>query len=69
METSVKQIKKPIAKVVGENGNVYNLIAICHRVLRKNVSLEKAEEMKREVMACHSYEEALNIMGEYCELT
>lgn len=69
METSVKQIKKPTAKVVGENGNVFNLIAICHRALRKAGLREDAEKMKKEVVACHSYHEALNIMGEYCELT
>lgn len=69
METSTNQIKKPIAKVVGEDGNVFVTIAICHRALRAAGRREDAEKMRQEVMACGSYHEALNIMGEYCELT
>ena len=60
--------KKPIAKVKGENENVFNLIGICSRALKKEGKEEDAKEMTKRIMACQGYEEALGIMAEYCEL-
>ena len=60
---------KPEAKVYGENGNVYNLLAICSRALKNAGQKDQAKEMQEKVFACGSYDEALSIMGQYCELT
>lgn len=65
MEVSTK---KPKAKVIGQDGNVFNLIGICSRVLREAGQRERATEMKTRVFASGSYEEALAIMSEYCDL-
>ena len=61
-------IEKPKAKVLGENANVFNLMGICSKELKRNGQTEQAKEMSNKIWACGSYEEALQIMGEYCEL-
>ncbi len=60
--------EKPKAKVIGENGNVFNLIGICSKALKNAGQPDKAKEMSGRVMASGSYTEALQIMEEYCEL-
>jgi hypothetical protein len=62
------ETKKPVAKVLGKDGNVFNLISICSTAL-KNAGLKaQANEMTNKVMSSVSYHEALSIMGQYCEL-
>ena len=60
--------EKPIAKVIGKDGNVFNLIGICSRALESAGQSERAEEMSDKVFKSGSYNEALCIMREYCEL-
>ena len=59
---------KPKAKVLGENANVFNLLGICTLALKRGRQREKVSELTEKVFASHSYNEALTIMGEYCEL-
>jgi len=60
---------KPRAKLVGENGNVFNLMGICSRALKKAGQPEKAKEMCEKITkTAKSYGEALEIMSEYCEV-
>lgn len=64
-------IEKPECKLIGENGNIFNLIALASRCLTEHNMKEQAEEMKRRIIEkeeAHSYEEALNIIGEYVEI-
>ena len=67
MENSEK--KKPTVKLVGENGNVYNLISICYRAL-KDIGMEnEAKEMYEKITkTAKSYSEALVIMMDYCDV-
>lgn len=65
MENSVK---KPIAKVIGEDGNTLVTLSICTKALKKAGLADKAKELTNRVFDAGSYEEALVIMGEYCEL-
>ena len=60
--------KKPKVKLVGEDGNVYNLIGICSRALKKAGQSEKAKEMSEKIFKSGSYHEALAIMMDYCEV-
>ena len=60
--------KKPKAKVIGQDGNVFNLIGICQRALIKAKQDGKSKEMRERVFNSKSYDEALVIMAEYCEL-
>ena len=59
---------KPKCKLVGENGNIFNLIAIASRVLRQNDMREQASEMQNRIYASGSYNEALSIICEYVEV-
>ena len=65
----MSEVIKPVAKVIGENGNVFNLLAICSTALKRAKQKQLAEEMTNKVLNSKSYDEALCIMGEYCELT
>lgn len=54
-------MEKPKCKLIGENGNIFNLLAIASKVINN----EKAKEMTNRVYNSGSYEEALSIIGEY----
>lgn len=66
-ETAEK--KKPDCKLIGEDGNIFNLIAIASRTLRRNNMAEQAVEMRDRIRALDSYDEALGIIGEYVNIT
>lgn len=61
--------KKPDCALIGTDGNVFNLIGIAARTLRRSGMCEQAKEMAGRVFACGSYEEALGIIGEYVNIT
>ena len=61
--------KKPDCALVGIDGNVFNLIGIATRTLRRNGMCEQAKEMSKRIFACGSYEEAIGIIGEYVNIT
>lgn len=61
-------MEKPVAKLIGKDGNVFNLIAICSRALKKAGQADKAKEMQDKIFSCGSYDEALSITMEYCEI-
>ena len=61
--------KKPSCPLVGQNGNIFNLIGLASRTLRQTGMTAEAKEMQNRIMGgdCHSYEEALGIISEYVE--
>lgn len=66
--TNETEVKKPKVKLTGNDGNVFNLVGICAKALRLDGQADKAEEMTTKVFGASSYDEALVIMGEYCEI-
>lgn len=66
-ETAEK--KKPDCKLIGEDGNIFNLMGIASRTLRKNGMAEQAVEMRDRICASGSYDEALCIIGDYVSIT
>lgn len=62
-----QRIEKPLAAIIGADGNVFNLIGICSRALKTAGFPEKAKEMTNRITNSKSYEEALSIMCEYIE--
>lgn len=60
-------MQKPTCKLIGENGNIFNLIGIASRTLKENSLPEQAEEMNKRIMGgeAGSYDEALRIIMEY----
>ena len=61
-------MKKPKCKLVGEDGNVFNLIALASKALKKENMNKRAEEMKDRIFKAKSYEEALQIIDEYVNI-
>ena len=59
---------KPVCKLIGENGNIFNLIGIARRALKEAGEPEKANEMTERVMQAGSYDEALRVIMEYVEV-
>lgn len=63
----MEEKNKPVAPIIGADGNVFNLIGICSRALKDAGYYDKATEMANRVTSSGSYEEALSIMCEYIE--
>jgi len=63
-----KEFVKPACKLVGTDGNVFGLMGIACRTLRRAGFSDKAEELTSKIFSCGSYDEALNLIGEYVEI-
>jgi len=59
---------KPICKLVGQDGNIFNLINIVSKVLKNNDLHDEAKEMTDRIFNSRSYNEALRIISEYVEI-
>ena len=60
---------KPDCPLIGQNGNIYNLMGIAGQTLRQHGMEEQAREMFQRVTQCQSYESALNIISDYVNIT
>lgn len=71
-KTEVKTEKrdKPDCELIGQDGNIFNLMGIASRTLKRNGMRDEAEEMvDRITNGASSYDEALCIIGEYVNIT
>lgn len=59
---------KPVCKLIGENGNIFDLVGIASRALKRAGMQNKAEEMQKRTFASGSYDEALAILQDYVEV-
>jgi len=59
---------KPVCELIGKDGNVFNLVGIASKVLKKAGRSEQAQEMLERVFASDSYDAALSIIGEYVDV-
>lgn len=59
---------KPKAKLLGADGNIFNLMGIASRALKNAGLKDEATKMCKEVMSCGSYDEALATIMEYVEV-
>lgn len=66
MSNSLQNVK-PQAKIIGANGNIFNIMGIASKSLKKAGFKEEANEMSERVTSSHSYDEALGIIMEYVE--
>ena len=63
-----EKMNKPRCKLIGEDGNIFNLLARASITLKQNGMMEEAKEMYNRVCACGSYYEALVIIGDYVDI-
>lgn len=61
--------KKPDCPLIGQDGNIFNLMGIASRTLRQNGLPDQAKEMCQRIHESGSYYEALNIIGDYVNIT
>lgn len=57
-----------MCKLIGTDGNIFNLVGIVSRTLRKAGIATEAKEMADKVFATTSYDQALQIIMEYVEV-
>lgn len=60
---------KPDCPLIGQNGNIMNLIGIASLTLREHDMEEQAKEMFQRITQCQSYDAALSIIGDYVNIT
>lgn len=63
--------EKPQCPLIGQDGNIFNLMGIAARTLRENGMADQAKEMIQRITGgdCRSYTAALCIIGEYVQIT
>lgn len=61
--------KKPDCELIGQDKNIFNLMGIASRTLRRHGMAEEATEMCTRIRASDSYNSALCIIGEYVNIT
>lgn len=69
-EQQKEESLKPDCPLIGQDGNIFNLMGIASRTLRQNGMSEQATEMRSRITeTAGSYSEALGIIGEYVNIT
>ena len=61
--------QKPDCPLIGQDGNIFNLMGIASRTLKENGMSEQAREMWQRITQCHSYDSALCIIADYVNIT
>lgn len=61
--------QKPDCPLIGEDGNIFNLMGIASRTLKENGLSDQAREMRQRITQCHSYDSALCIIADYVNIT
>ena len=61
--------QKPDCELIGQDGNIFNLMGIASRTLRQNGMADEATEMCNRIRESDSYNSALCIIGEYVNIT
>ena len=68
-EQGPEQTDKPDCPLIGADGNIFNLMGIASRTLKQHGMQEQSKEMLERVQQSGNYAEALNIIGEYVNIT
>jgi hypothetical protein len=61
------RLVKPTAPLIGEDGNIFNLMRIAARTLRHAGQGDRADEMWKRITQSGDYYKALAVLGEYVE--
>ena len=63
------QPQQPKCPLIGQDGNIFNLMGVASNTLKRNGMPDKAKEMCERITSSESYVEALSIIDEYVEIT
>lgn len=62
-------VQKPDCPLIGQDGNIFNLMGIASRTLKQSGMADEAKAMQERITVSGSYDEALHIIGEYVNIT
>lgn len=68
MQTTIKRKTDLTVKVIGEDSNIFNLLGIVTKELKRNGYRELAKELPPQIFESESYDKALAILDKYVEL-
>ena len=68
-EQPAQEQKKPDCPLIGEDSNIFNLMGIASKTLKRNGMAEQAKEMCERITSSGDYNKALCIIGEYVNIT
>ena len=60
--------EKPVAKLIGADGNVFNIIGIVRKTLIRAGQKDKAKEFYDKAHQCDSYDAVLRLVHDYVEV-
>lgn len=62
--------EKPKCNLIGQDGNIFNLMGIASKTLKRNGQYDESKEMIEKITTtAKSYEETLCIISDYVEIT
>ena len=61
--------QKPDCPLIGQDGNIFNLMGIASRTLKEHGMEDASREMQDRITECGSYDKALVIIGDYVNIT
>jgi hypothetical protein len=61
-------MEKPTVKLIGEDGNVFNIIGLVRKALKRAGHPDLADEFSNKAMKQPSYDHVLALVTEYCEV-
>lgn len=61
--------KKPKVKLTGQDGNIFSIGGRVRTALKEAGQGDKIPAFTRELFACHDYQDALYVVGEYVEVS
>ncbi len=64
-----QETRKPDCPLIGQDGNIFNLMGIAAQTLRRAGLDDRAKEMLDRVRESGSYYQALGVIGEYVNIT
>ena len=62
-------MEKPTVKIIDEDGNVFNIIGLVSKGLKRAGLKEQAQEFTAKAFKCDSYEVVLALVQDYVEVT
>ena len=61
-------MNKPTVKLIGQDGNVFNIIGLVEKALRRAKQEDRAKEFTNRAFNATSYDKVLQLAMEYCEV-
>lgn len=68
MQTTIERFTDLQVKVIGEDSNIFNLLGLVTKELKRNGYRDLAKELPPQIFECNSYDQALTILDKYVEL-